>query len=76
MSVTVVFFASIRERVGRSRECIDIEGISSVAAIWRQVTDIPLPEHILTAVNQEYVPLEQPVRDGDEVAFFPPVTGG
>jgi molybdopterin synthase sulfur carrier subunit len=35
-----------------------------------------MPANTLAAVNMEYVDLAGPVRDGDEVAFFPPVTGG
>jgi molybdopterin synthase sulfur carrier subunit len=35
-----------------------------------------LPPNTLAAVNMEYAELTQSVRDGDEVAFFPPVTGG
>ncbi len=38
--------------------------------------DTPLPPNMLTAVNMEYAEPTQIVRDGDEVAFFPPVTGG
>jgi len=36
----------------------------------------PPPANLLMAVNQEYVSLDTPVKAGDEVAFFPPVTGG
>ncbi|MBS1222761.1 MAG: molybdopterin converting factor, partial [Proteobacteria bacterium] len=43
------------------------------AALW---PDTPWPPNTLTAVNMEYASPEQMVRDGDEVAFFPPVTGG
>jgi sulfur-carrier protein len=35
-----------------------------------------MPESMLAAVNMEYAELDFPVQDGDEVAFFPPVTGG
>jgi molybdopterin synthase sulfur carrier subunit len=76
MSITVRFFASIRERLGRSEDRIDSRGIATVAQVWEQAAGIPLPPHVLAAVNQEYARLDQPVRDGDEVAFFPPVTGG
>jgi len=48
-----------------------------VATIWSRLwPDRPLPPMILTAVNQEYQNLNHSVKDGDEVAFFPPVTGG
>ena len=76
MSITVKFFASIRERLGKSQEVIDYKDISCVADVWTKSTQIPLPAHILAAVNQEYANLNQGVQDGDEVAFFPPVTGG
>lgn len=76
MSITVRFFASIRERLGRSEDRIDSREIATVAQVWEQATGIPCPPHTLAAVNQEYTRLDQPVQDGDEVAFFPPVTGG
>ncbi len=76
MSITVKFFASIRVKLGKSHDTIDCKGIATVADVWEQSARIPLPAHLLAAVNQEYASLDQAVRDGDEVAFFPPVTGG
>jgi len=43
---------------------------------WTRAAHTALPESLLAAVNMEYARPDQPVRDGDEVAFFPPVTGG
>ena len=76
MSITVRFFASVRERVGKAQEIIDSAGINNVADVWKQSARIALPDNLLAAVNMEYARPDQPVRDGDEVAFFPPVTGG
>ncbi len=76
MTISVRFFASIRERLGRSEAHIDAHGIRSAADVWAQVTDQPMPGNTLVAINQEYASAQQAVRDGDEVAFFPPVTGG
>jgi molybdopterin synthase sulfur carrier subunit len=76
MSITVRFFASVRERLGKAQETIDSAGISNVADVWKQSARIALPDNLLAAVNMEYARPDQPVRDGDEVAFFPPVTGG
>ncbi len=74
--ITVRYFASLREKLGKSEETIDVEGISCVAEVWTQVSPEPLPVNTLVAINQEYVSWRQPVSAGDEVAFFPPVTGG
>lgn len=76
MTITVRFFASLREGLGRGEAVIDSAGIRSAADVWRQCTPDPLPPNTLVAVNMEYALPEAPVRDGDEVAFFPPVTGG
>jgi molybdopterin synthase sulfur carrier subunit len=77
VSVKVRFFASLRERMGRGEQELDPGRISSVADVWAEVaTDGDLPPNVLIAVNQEYAERDHPVRDGDEVAFFPPVTGG
>ncbi len=76
MSITVRFFASLRERLGRDQDVIDSEGIRCAVDVWNRVAQTPLPGNTLVAVNMEYARPDQPVRDGDEVAFFPPVTGG
>jgi molybdopterin synthase sulfur carrier subunit len=76
MSITVRFFASVRERLGKDQEIIDSAGISNVADVWMQSARTAMPGNLLAAVNMEYARPDQPVSDGDEVAFFPPVTGG
>jgi len=75
--VTVKFFASLREHVGQAETEILASDVQTVAAVWLLSTnDMALPENTLMAVNMEYVDADYPVRQGDEVAFFPPVTGG
>ncbi len=77
MSITVRYFASIRENFGKSEEYIDASRVSCVADVWSQVAGRDArPARILAAVNQEYADFSRKVSDGDEVAFFPPVTGG
>jgi len=77
LSIIVKYFASFRERMGRDQDSLTADGVRDVTDVWRRVGDgEPLPGNVLMAVNMEYVPAEHPVRDGDEVAFFPPVTGG
>lgn len=75
MSVTVKFFAGLREQF--ALEEVKTTGIpATVNEAWQQVTNRPRPANILAAVNHEYVGFDHPLADGDEVAFFPPVTGG
>lgn len=63
--------------MGRAEERLIFENLSCVADVWKAVYEgRPLPENVLCAVNMEYAQADTPVRDGDEVAFFPPVTGG
>lgn len=76
MSIVVRYFASVRERLGRDSDRIEAAGVASVADVWGRATREPLPARLLAAVNHEHARLDQAVRDGDEVAFFPPVTGG
>jgi sulfur-carrier protein len=76
MSVTVKFFASIREKLGKSEETLDFQQPLSASEVWEKATHGPLPPNTMVAVNQEYADPGHLVRDGDEVAFFPPVTGG
>ncbi len=78
MTVHVKYFASLRETMGRAQDEITLDNDSStVEDIWNQATqNLSRPDNILVAVNHEYSSLSQEIHDGDEVAFFPPVTGG
>jgi molybdopterin synthase sulfur carrier subunit len=71
------YFASLRETLWRSTDELDIYESHTVSSVWQLANpNVPLPKNTLTAVNMDYVPLTHSVKDGDEVAFFPPVTGG
>ncbi|MDM8565829.1 molybdopterin converting factor subunit 1 [Candidatus Halobeggiatoa sp. HSG11] len=75
--IKIKFFASLREEVGKNEIQIETSEKLTIAKIWNQVCDgIPLPNHVLIAINMEYTNQNAIVKDGDEVAFFPPVTGG
>lgn len=77
MNITVRYFANMRDRMGRAEESVsvDVDGIT-VEELWRHVSPQPMPSNILIAVNMEYTDASRALRNGDEVAFFPPVTGG
>ena len=78
MSINVLYFASLKEAVGRGGdELNNVESPQSARQIWAVLNpDLPIPDAVLVAINLEYVGLDAMVNDGDELAFFPPVTGG
>lgn len=77
MSISVKFFASLREQVGKDEVQLNAPATTTVADVWHQAAGgAPLPANTLMAVNLDYVDAEHAVKEGDEVAFFPPVTGG
>ena len=82
MAIQVKYFASLKERLGRDADEVSAEEISSgkastVEDVWNKVVNgEPMPVNTLCAINLEYVKPDATVKDGDEVAFFPPVTGG
>lgn len=83
--IKILYFARLREQLGTVGEEIspaaDPATVGDIAArlrqrggVWSNVFNEG--ETIMVAVNQEMARLETRVKDGDEVAFFPPVTGG
>jgi molybdopterin synthase sulfur carrier subunit len=75
--IQVRFFAGLRERLGTAGRVLSVADGITVSEAWQlAVPDQPLPENVLAARNMEYVSVESRLEDGDEVAFFPPVTGG
>jgi molybdopterin synthase sulfur carrier subunit len=78
MHINVLFFASLRERFGQRVVELELNTAINVGGLWQQFSDSNerLPERVLCAVNQQYADHTVMLRDGDEVAFFPPVTGG
>ena len=83
--VTLLYFASLRESVGVSREQVALpSGNATIAALVDQLrardsrwTEAFAPgRQWRVAVNQQMANAATPVRPGDEIAFFPPVTGG
>ena len=85
MTIQLVFLARFRERFGVSREAFalsaDINTVSALLAALRErggafAEELAEGRAFRVAVNQEVVALDHPVKAGDEVAIFPPVTGG
>ena len=79
------YFAWLKHRVGLAEEVIDPPPeVATIAALKLWLGErhpgfaeaLASPGVVRCAVNQEYVPEDAPLRAGDEVAFFPPVTGG
>jgi MoaE-MoaD fusion protein len=74
MRVTVRLFAGLRERAGRAR--LELDGVQRVGDVWPALGLGDEPAGLLYALNREYVERTQELRDGDEVALIPPVSGG
>jgi len=83
--VKVLYFAWLKEKTGTAQEDLDLpDGVSDVAGLvaWLKgrgpgYSDAFADEAVVrVAVNQEHVDTDHKLGNGDEVAFFPPVTGG
>ena len=76
-TIKVCYFASLRELVDKSEEAFILEVPISGEALWGALNEgIELPPSSLLAINHEYADLQTLIHESDEVAFFPPVTGG
>lgn len=82
--VKVLFFASCREMAGTKQIMLELPGErSTTSALRRHVVERlpglePVAPTVTLALNQEYIDPEQdsPLKDGDEIAFIPPISGG
>lgn len=83
--MNILYFALIRENVGHTTEIIDlpndIKNVNGLINYLEQKGDnykaaFAQSDLIRVAVNQEYVNLDHPISNNDEIAFFPPMTGG
>lgn len=81
MRIRLRYFASLRERLKRSEETMDVPVGATVATVWELLKnshpELTIMERsIAFAVAQEYVDKTHPLQDNDELAFIPPVSGG
>ncbi|MBI4476431.1 MAG: molybdopterin converting factor subunit 1 [Acidobacteria bacterium] len=81
MRVTLRLFARLRDITGSGELVREVPDGATVAMVWDALaTEFPelasYRSSISSAVNADYAKMETAVRDGDEVAFLPPVSGG
>jgi len=81
MRVTVRLFARLRDIAGHGELAREIEPGATIGTVWRQLAHEypafePYARSISSAVNADYARMDTELRDGDEVAFLPPVSGG
>jgi sulfur-carrier protein len=85
MSVKILYFAWVREKIGKAEEVVDLPaGVATVADLVAWLTKrgpeyseaFARPGVVRVAVNQTHVQPTASITDAREIAFFPPVTGG
>lgn len=82
--IKILYFAALREKLGTAGESIELPaGVADVGGLLAALAQrggewagLAAVKNLKSAVNQEMARQNTPVKDGDEVAFFPPVTGG
>jgi molybdopterin synthase sulfur carrier subunit len=81
----LLYFASVRQKIGRGEEDFPLpQGVRTVGELLdalrargpHYAEALSEAARLRAARNQEHVPFDAPVHDADEIAFFPPVTGG
>ena len=81
MRVKVQLFARLRELAGRAECECEVPSGATVEDVWRALCREhqalgPFGPSISCAVNEDFAPMRSVVRDGDAIAFLPPVSGG
>ena len=81
MKIRLLFFAVLRDITGKSEDALELPDGTRAGEVWHQLRDqhpvlrgyVQPP---MIAVNENYVTADEPLHDGDELAFIPPVAGG
>lgn len=82
MQLKVLLFATLKDRAGENHIRLDLpDDTATVARVKEALVDrypglAPSMPTAVSAINQEFAEAGDTVRDGDEIAFFPPVSGG
>jgi len=80
MKIRLLFFAVLRDIVGKSEADVEVAEGTRAADLWEQLRakhrQLAAYAQPMTAVNESYVRPDEVLREGDEVAFIPPVAGG
>ncbi len=82
--IKIFYFASLRESIGVAEESVAMPATATVGALIGALRDrggvyaevLAVTKRWRVAVNQDMAQLTDPIKAGDEVAIFPPVTGG
>jgi molybdopterin synthase sulfur carrier subunit len=84
-TITILYFAWLRDRIGQAEETLDMPaGVATIADLITHLRGrgggyesvFSLGRVIRAAVNQDFAADDTGIAPGDEIAFFPPVTGG
>lgn len=81
MKIQVLFFGMVKEITGQPDSVVEFDDGATVEAAFEHFAARfpalrPMSRSLVLAVNQQFVPRAHPLKDGDEVAFMPPVSGG
>lgn len=75
-TINIKYLASLAEKLGKSSDSIDTTDCD-IQSIWDSLNPtVAMPANTVCAINFQYATLDTVVKTGDELAFFPPVTGG
>jgi len=81
LKIKLLFFAVLRDIAGRGEDVIELPDGARAGDVWQRLRDehYTLRDYVqppMIAVNESYVSADEPLHDGDELAFIPPVAGG
>lgn len=79
MTIKVLYFAQLADLAGKAEEQLEITEPSAEALYDKLKADYQFPhafEQLQVAINHQLSAHQTPIKDGDQIAFLPPMTGG